>query len=76
MPRLDPRHLVNVDFGLRGVLDVDVHDGRVERRLLVGQRQRVHGVRGRLGPVLAGVFCTGGAGSGRKGGREVAELSG
>lgn len=31
LPRLDPSYLVNVDFGLWRVLNVDVHQGWVER---------------------------------------------
>lgn len=30
LPRLDPSYLVDVDFGLWGVMNVDVHQGWVE----------------------------------------------
>lgn len=44
LPRLDSSYLVDLDFGLWRMLDVDVHQGWVEGRLLIGQRQSVHGV--------------------------------
>lgn len=45
LARLDSSDLVDLDLGLRRMLDVDVDQGWVEGRLLIGQRQSVHGVR-------------------------------
>lgn len=38
LPRLHPSYLVDMDFGVCRVLNVDVHQGWVERHLLIGQR--------------------------------------
>lgn len=37
LTRLDPGYLVDLDLGLWRVLNVDVHQGWVERHLLIGQ---------------------------------------
>lgn len=72
---LDQRDLVDLDFGIWRVLDVDVHQGWVERHLLIGQWQSVHGVEGRFGVLVAGILVVrGGSGSSRRG-WQVTELS-
>lgn len=37
LPRLDPSYLVDLDFGLWRVLNVDIYQGWVEGHLLIGQ---------------------------------------
>lgn len=74
LTRLDASYLVDFDRGLRGVLYVDVDQGRVVRHLLIGQRQSVHGVRGGLGSLVASILVALGGGSGWLGHRQVAKL--
>lgn len=71
---LDSSYLVDLDLSLWRMLDVDIHQGWVERCLLVGQRQSVHGVGWRFWSLVTGILVAVRGGSGRGRGRQMAKL--
>lgn len=74
LARLDSGYLMDLDLGLRRMLNMNVHQGRVERHLLIGQRQRVHGLRWRFSSVLSDVLVVGRVEPGGRRGRQVTKL--